>query len=140
MTKKPVSRAPKAPTPSSSARGDWRHETLDRVRTLIHEADPEAIEEAKWPKATNPAGVPTWSHDGILCTGEIYKDKIKLTFMQGSALKDPSRLFNAGLEGGTRRGIDIHDGDRLNDKAFVALIREAVALNTARTPAKEKRT
>ncbi|WP_409455230.1 DUF1801 domain-containing protein [Methylocystis sp. H62] len=105
----------------------------------MREADPDAVEEAKWPKAANPAGVPTWSHDGIICTGEIYKDKVKLTFMHGAALKDPSRLFNAGLDGGTRRGIDIHEGDHIGERAFMALIREATALNTAKNAAKGKR-
>jgi hypothetical protein len=111
---------------------DWRAETINRVRQLIEEADPEAVEEAKWKKASNPAGVPTWSHDGIICTGEKYKDKVKLTFARGAALPDPARLFNAGLDGGTRRAIDIREGDKINERAFKALIRAAVALSTAK--------
>src|SRR5690349_16505964 len=100
---------------------DWRAETLARVRAVIKEADPEAVEDAKWKKVTNPAGVPTWSHDGIICTGETYKDKVKLTFARGAALKDPARLFNSGLDGGTRRAIDIREGDGLDEKALKAL-------------------
>jgi hypothetical protein len=111
---------------------DWRGETLARVRALIREADPETIEEAKWKKASNPAGVPTWSHDGIICTGETYKDKIKLTFAKGAALKDPAGLFNSSLDAGTRRAIDIHEGDAINEKALTALVRAAVALNTSK--------
>jgi hypothetical protein len=116
---------------------DWRRETLARVRTLIREADPEAVEEAKWKKAGNPAGVPTWSHDGIICTGETYKDKVKLTFAKGASLKDPAGLFNSSLDAGTRRAIDIREDDKLNEKAFKALIREAVAANAAKNPAKK---
>jgi hypothetical protein len=119
--------------------GDWRPETLARVRAIIKEADPKAVEEAKWKKVANPAGVPTWSHDGLICTGETYKDKIKLTFAQGAALDDPSGLFNAGLDGGTRRAIDIREGDKLNAKALKALIRAAVTLNTAKPTKKAKR-
>jgi hypothetical protein len=114
---------------------DWRRALLARVRTLIEEADPEATEEAKWKKASNPEGVPTWSHDGIICTGETYKDKVKLTFARGAALPDPSHLFNAGLDGGTRRAIDFHEGDKLNEKALKALIRAAAALNTSKKKA-----
>jgi hypothetical protein len=122
------------------AQSDWRAEMIARVRELINEADPDVIEEAKWKKASNPAGVPTWSHDGIICTGEKYKDKVKLTFAQGAKLADPSRLFNAGLEGGTRRAIDFQEDDMLNEKAFKALIREAVALNTGKSgPKRAKR-
>jgi hypothetical protein len=117
---------------SDASARDWRAETLARVRALIEEADPEAVEEAKWRKAANPAGVPTWSHDGIICTGETYKDKVKLTFANGAALKDPSRLFNASLDAGTRRAIDFHEGDTINEKAFKALVRAAVALNAVR--------
>jgi len=118
------------------AASDWRRDALARVRALIAEAAPEATEEAKWKKAANPAGVPTWSQDGIICTGETYKDKVKLTFAQGAALKDPAKLFNASLDAGTRRAIDIHEGDKLNEKAFKALIAAAVALNTAKKKAK----
>jgi hypothetical protein len=117
---------------------DWRRQTLARVRALIEAADPEATEEPKWKKASNPAGVPTWSHDGIICTCEIYRDKIKLTFAHGAKLKDPACLFNASLDAGTRRAIDVPEGAKLNEAAFKALIREAVALNAAKKPAKKK--
>ena len=121
------------------AGSDWRSETLDRIRTLIELADPDVSEEAKWVKPSNPAGVPTWSHDGILCTGEIYKDKVKLTFMNGASLDDPSRLFNASLDAGTRRAIDITEDDALDDEAFKELIRKAVALNVERASAKRRK-
>ena len=111
--------------------GDWRGKMLARLRRLIREADPDAVEALKWKKPSNPSGVPVWEHDGIICTGEIYKDKVKLTFARGAALDDPSRLFNAGLEGGTRRAIDFFDGDDLDEEAFRALIRAAVSLNTS---------
>jgi hypothetical protein len=111
--------------------GDWRGETLARVRRLIHEADPEVVEEVKWRKPSNPGGVPVWSHDGIICTGETYKDKVKLTFAKGASLADPARLFNASLEAGTRRAIDLREGDKIDEQALKALIRAAVALNTA---------
>jgi hypothetical protein len=110
---------------------DWRGETLARVRKIIKAADPEIVEEVKWRKPSNPLGVPVWEHDGIVCTGETYKDKVKLTFARGAALKDPSRLFNSSLEGNTRRAIDLHEGDTIDDKALKALIRAAVALNIA---------
>jgi hypothetical protein len=110
---------------------DWRAEILTRVRKLIQEADPEAVEELKWKKPSNPAGVPVWSHDGIICTGETYKDKVKLTFAKGASLDDPASLFNSSLEGNTRRAIDILEGDKLNEKALKALIRAAVAANTS---------
>jgi len=109
--------------------GDWRGATLARVRNLIKQADPEVVEELKWRKPTNPAGVPVWSHDGIICTGETYNNVVKVTFARGAALKDPSRLFNASLEGNARRAIDIHAGDAIDAEAFKALIRAAVALN-----------
>jgi hypothetical protein len=117
--------------------GDWRRETLARMRTLIKEAAPGATEEAKWKKPSNPAGVPTWSQDGIICSGETYKDKVKLTFARGAALADPARLFNSSLDAGTRRAIDIREGEKLDEKAFKALIREAVAANAAKKPAKK---
>ena len=107
---------------------DWRGEMLSQLRALIKEADPEVIEEWKWAKATSP-GTPVWSHDGLICTGETYKDKVKMTFAKGASLKDPSRLFNSSLEGNTRRAIDFHEGDQLDVKALKALIRAAVALN-----------
>ena len=110
--------------------GDWRGETLARVRTLIKEADPEVVEEVKWRKPSNAMrGVPVWEHDGIICTGETYKDDVKLTFAKGAALEDPSGLFNSSLEGNVRRAIDIHEGDKIDEKALKALIRAAVALN-----------
>ena len=111
---------------------DWRGETLARVRKLIREADPEVVEEVKWRKPSNPSGVPTWLHGGILCTGEIYKDKVKLTFARGASLDDPAGLFNAGLDAGTRRAIDIRKGETIDEDAFKALIREAVVANVSR--------
>ena len=118
---------------------DWRHETLDRIRVLIEETDPDVAEEAKWAKASNPAGVPTWSHDGIIFTGEIYKDKVKVTFMHGASLDDPDRLFNFSLDAGTRRAIDIVEVSKLDEPAFKALIRAAVDLNVGRTVAKRRK-
>jgi hypothetical protein len=115
------------------ALGDWRGETLARVRKLIREADPDVVEEVKWRKPSNAMrGVPVWEHAGIICTGETYKDYVKTTFAKGAALQDPSGLFNASLEGNARRAIDFHEGDKINDKAFKALIRAAVALNTSK--------
>jgi hypothetical protein len=110
--------------------GDWRGETLSRMRKLIKQADPDVVEEVKWVKATNP-GTPTWSHDGIICTGEPYKAVVKLTFAKGASLKDPAKLFNSSLEGNTRRAIDIHEGEKVDAAAFKTLIRAAVALNTS---------
>jgi len=115
-----------------SGSNDWRSDTLDRVRKLTREADPEAVEERKWKKPSNPAGVPTWSHSGILFTGETYKDKVKLTFARGAALHDPAGLFNAGLTGGTRRAIDLREGESIDADAFKTLVRDAVAANLAR--------
>jgi hypothetical protein len=117
---------------------DWRSETLQRVRTLIEQADPDVSEEAKWMKPSNPAGVPTWSHDGVICTGEVYKDKVKLTFMNGASLADPNHLFNASLDAGTRRAIDITEDDELGDEAFRELIRAAVAFNVERAAKRRK--
>ena len=114
--------------------GDWRGATLALVRRLIREADPDVIETVKWRKPSNPAGVPVWEHGGIICTGEIYKDKVKLTFARGAALDDPSRLFNASLDGGTRRAIDMREGDALDEAAFKTLVRDAVALNASKAP------
>lgn len=113
---------------------DWRGKTLARLRALIREADPEVVETVKWRKPSNPAGVPAWEHHGIICTGETYKDKVKLTFARGASLDDRSGLFNGSLDAGTRRAIDLREGDELDEKAFKSLIREAVALNAARTP------
>jgi hypothetical protein len=109
--------------------GDWRGETLARVRTLIKQADAQVVEEWKW------RGVPVWEHDGIICTGETYKAVVKMTFAKGASLKDPSRLFNSSLEGNTRRAIDFHEGDKIDEKALKALIRAAVALNTSKRAA-----
>ncbi len=108
---------------------DWREATLSRIRALIKQADPEVIEERKWIKPTNPGGVPTWNHNGTICTGESYRTHVKVTFAKGASLKDPSRMFNSSLEGNLRRGIDFHEGEKIDEKAFKALIREAVALN-----------
>jgi hypothetical protein len=117
---------------------DWRGEILARVRKLIKEADPDVVEDVKWRKPSNPAGVPVWEHAGIICTGETYKSVVKLTFAKGASLNDPSRLFNASLDGNVRRAIDIHEGDKIDGKALKALIRAAVALNTS-TQKKPKR-
>ncbi|WP_027924729.1 DUF1801 domain-containing protein [Pseudomonas sp. URMO17WK12:I12] len=112
--------------------GDWRGEMLGHIRTLIRQADPEVVEEWKW------RGVPVWSHAGILCTGETYKSVVKMTFAQGAALEDPAGLFNASLEGNTRRAIDVHEGEKLDEKALKALIKSAVALNLSRAAARRK--
>ena len=125
-----------APDESASARiddriktlGDWRGQMLAKVRGIIHDADPGIVEEWKWAKATNP-GTPVWSHGGIVCTGETYKDAVKMTFAKGAALKDPAGLFNSSLDGNVRRAIDIHQGDKINETALKSLIRAAVALN-----------
>ena len=109
---------------------DWRGEMVARVRKLIREADPEVTEDVKWRKPTNPSGVPVWEHAGIICTGETYRDKVKLTFARGAALEDPSGLFNSSLDGNTRRAIDIREGETINEEALKSLIRAAVALNT----------
>jgi len=120
--------------------GDWRSETLARVRTLIREADPDVVEESKWVKASKAMGTPTWSHDGGICTGESYHSIVKLTFYKGAALKDPAKLFNSSLDGKARRDIDLHEGEELDADAFVALVRAAVALNTADGKKSTKRT
>ena len=112
-----------------AALGDWRGEALARMRRLIREADPEVVETVKWRKPSNPSGVPVWEHAGILCTGEVYKGYVKLTFARGAALEDPAGVFNASLDGGTRRALDIREGDAVDENAFKALVREAVALN-----------
>lgn len=110
---------------------DWRGAKLARIRQLIKEADPDVVEEVKWRKPTNPSGVPVWSHNGIICTGETYKDKVKLTFAKGAFLDDPTGLFNASLDGKERRAIDIREGDENDEEALKALIRAAVKLNTS---------
>jgi hypothetical protein len=114
--------------------GDWRGAALARVRRLIREADGDIVEEVKWRKPSNPAGVPVWEHNGILCTGETYKDKVKLTFARGASLDDPSGLFNSSLDAGTRRAIDIREGDDIDEAAFKALVSEAVTLNVVKAP------
>ena len=113
--------------------GDWRGETLSRMRKLIKEADPDVVEEWKW------MGTPTWSHDGIICTGESYKSKVKLTFAKGASLKDPAKLFNSSLDGNVRRALDIHEGEQVNAGAFKELIRAAVALNASGGKARQRR-
>jgi hypothetical protein len=118
-------------TPKIAKFVDWRGETLGRMRKLIQAADPNIVEERKWIKPSNPSGVPVWSHDGIICTGETYKDKVKLTFAKGASLQDPANLFNAGLDGNMRRAIDMHEGEDIDASAFKALILQAVALNSA---------
>jgi hypothetical protein len=111
--------------------GDWRGETLAKIRGLIKKADPDVVEEIKWRKPSAPTGVPVWSHGGIICTGETYKGVVKLTFLKGAQLKDPKRLFNSSLEGNTRRAIDLREGDKIDEAGFQALVREAVALNAS---------
>jgi hypothetical protein len=118
--------------------GDWRGETLSKMRKLIKQAAPDVVEEVKWVKPTNP-GTPTWSHDGIICTGETYKSVVKLTFAKGASLQDPAKLFNSSLEGNTRRAIDIHEGEKVDAAEFKALIRAAVALNTSGGKARPRR-
>ena len=118
--------------------GDWRGKTLGRMRKLIKEADPDVVEEWKWVKPTKP-GTPVWSHDGIICTGESYKNVVKLTFAKGASLKDPARLFNSSLDGNVRRAIDIHEGEEVDQSAFKALVRQAVALNSSGTSKPSKK-
>lgn len=117
---------------------DWRRATLARLRAMIHEADPEVEETVKWAKASNPLGVPVWEHDGIICTGELYRDKVKLTFMYGASLDDPEGLFNASLDAGTRRALDVKEGETVDADAFKALIRAAVAWNVAKKGPKRR--
>jgi hypothetical protein len=119
--------------------GDWRGATLAKLRALIHAADPEVEETVKWQKPSNPSGVPVWEHAGILCTGETYKDKVKLTFAKGAALADPETLFNSSLDGNMRRAIDLFEGDGVDEAAFKALVRAAVEANLEK-PARAKRT
>lgn len=117
-----------------AALGDWRGAALAKVRRLIREADPEVTEDVKWRKPSNPAGVPVWECGGIICTGETYADKVKLTFARGASIDDPSMLFNSSLAGGTRRAIDIREGDEIDETAFKALVREAIAVNVEKRP------
>ena len=145
MTKAPTTKKKTKPAPSADSAsrlidarikqlGDWRGETLARVRAIIRAADPDVVEEMKWQKPSNGMlGVPVWEHDGIICTGETYKSAVKLTFAKGASLKDPPKLFNSSLEGNTRRAIDFHEGDKVNEAAFKTLIRAAVTLNKSKT-------
>jgi hypothetical protein len=135
--KRPVKSASASIDAKIKQLGDWRGKTLANVREIIREADPEIVEEWKWAKATSP-GVPVWSHGGIVCTGETYKNVVKMTFAKGAALKDPSRLFNSSLEGNVRRAIDIHEGDKIDEPALKNLIRAAVALNLKSKPKPKK--
>ena len=118
--------------------GDWRGEMLSRLRALIKQADPNVVEEVKWRKPSNPAGVPVWNHDGIICTGETYKTHVRLTFAKGASLKEPKGVFNASLEGNAVRAIVIHEGDEIDEKAFKALVRAAVSLNTTSARSRER--
>jgi hypothetical protein len=128
-----ISKSTKAKAPAKAGGGaDWRVETLGRMRELILAADPAMIEERKWIKPTKPMGVPVWSHDGIVCTGEVYAKVVKLTFAYGAKLPDPAGLFNSSLEGATRRAIDIPEGAKVNERAFKALVKAAVALNSSK--------
>ena len=117
------------PSTLTAVSGDWRTDRVDELRSLIKQAEPDVVEESKWRKPSNPDGVPTFSLDGLICTVETYKDKVKLTFAKGASLKDPAKLFNASLDAGTRRAIDLHEGDELDADAFKALINEAVRAN-----------
>jgi hypothetical protein len=130
---------PKRITEILAGVGDWRGATLSKMRKLIKEADPEVVEQLKWKKPSNPDGVPTWSHDGIICTGEMYRGKVKLNFAQGASLKDPAKLFNASLEASQGRAIDIYEGDKVDAHAFKALIRAAIDFNVSRAAAKRKK-
>lgn len=131
-TSKKPAKVTQRPAASAKELPDWRGEMLARMRRLIKQADPDVVEEVKWRKPSNPAGVSAWSHDGIICTGETYKNKVKLTFFRGAALQDPSGLFNASLGGKVRRAIDIQEGEKVDERALRALIQEAVALNLER--------
>ncbi len=119
--------------------GDWRGELLSHLRGLIRKADPDVEEDLKWSKPSNPAGVPTWSHAGLICTGEIYKDKVKLSFFEGASLADPKHVFNASLDAGSRRCVDLYEGDRVDAKAFAALIKAAVQHNVDKAAAKRSK-
>lgn len=141
MSKSAANEGKADPTPSHlidariKSLGDWRGEALARVRALIKAADPAIVEDVKWRKPSSPLGVPVWEHDGIICTGETYKDKVKLTFANGAALEDPSGLFNSSLDGNVRCAIDIREGDKIDETAFKALVRAAVALNISKRAA-----
>jgi len=142
MKKNDTSRKAGSPSRLIDARikelGDWRGAALSRIRSLIKEADPDVVEEVKWRKPSNPGGVPVWSHDGNICTGESYKDNVRVTFVKGASLKDPKRLFNASLKGNALRAVVIHEGEKLDEPAFRALIRNAVALNASRSRGRSK--
>jgi hypothetical protein len=137
MMKKSGSQGVESPSQLIDARikelDDWRGKKLSQIRALIKRADPEVVKELKWRKPSNPAGVPVWYHDGIICTGETYKNHVRLTFAKGASLKDPKGLFNASLEGNALRAIVIHEGDEIDDKAFKSLVRAAVKLNESST-------
>ena len=138
----PVTKRKNGPTNTSattSAAADWRGETLAKIRAIITQAIPDVVEEMKWRKPSNPAGVPAWSHNGLLCTGETYKNTVKVTFFKGAELDDPSGLFNSSLDGNARRAIDIHEGDNIDEKALKALVRAAAALNAASAPQKKSK-
>jgi hypothetical protein len=136
MIKKNAVRKVQSPSTSNDAKiqeiADWRGEMLSRIRALIKQADPEVVEEYKWKKPSNPRGVPVWSREGLICTGETHKNVVKMTFAKGAFLDDPSHLFNSSLEGRLRRAIDFHKGEKINEKALKTLIRAAVALNTSK--------
>lgn len=138
-TSAPKPKADPSPSDLIDARiaglGDWRGEMLAWVRRIIRAADPGMVEEVKWRKPSNPLGVPVWECGGIICTGEVYKAAVKLTFAKGAAIDDPKKLFNASLDGNVRRAIDLHEGDRIDEKALTALVRAAIALNASRKPA-----
>ncbi len=135
MNSKPAPNSPSEPADAKIEQsGDWRDEMLFHIRDLIQAADPDVVEERKWKKPSNGmVGVPVWSHDGIICTGETYKDKVKLTFARGAALEDPTGLFNSSLTGNTRRAIDLHQGDKIDEQSFKELIRAAASLNASPT-------
>ena len=137
---KPTSASSKPKQRSTAAKSpaDWRTATLARIRKLIEAANPEITEEVKWRKPSNHSGVPVWSHNGIICTGETYKDKVKMTFAKGASLPDPAGLFNSSLDGNTRRAVDLHEGDKLNEKALKALIAAAVRLNGSASSGKKR--
>jgi hypothetical protein len=126
------------PSAKLGAKGDWRDAMISRIRKSIEQAAPGVTEERKWAKASNPDGVPTWYLDGLICTGETYKDHVKVTFARGGSLKDPARLFKAGTEGAVRRAVDLYEGDKLDEKAFKTLVRDAVALNKEKASARRK--
>jgi hypothetical protein len=144
MKKKGSSPDAESPTQLIDARirelNDWRGKKLSQIRALIKQADPEVVEELKWRKPSNPAGVPVWYHDGIICTGETYKNHVRLTFAKGASLKDPKGVFNASLEGNAFRAIVVHEGDEIDEKAFKVLVRAAVSLNMSSATSRDRHT